>query len=163
VCVRFCCKRDEVSIAVKDEGREFDVNKIADPTVPENTRSVHSRGIYLMRALMDEVRIEDECERASAKPAAKAAPKNSREELVSSYEIHSRASIQRGFMSAIIQAGPLEKFSQEPLPTGDSCVLVIFGASGDLTNRKLIPGLYNLACQGCMNPEFEVLGVGRTR
>jgi glucose-6-phosphate 1-dehydrogenase len=65
-------------------------------------------------------------------------------------------------MSAIIQASPLEKFSQEPLPTGDSCVLVIFGASGDLTKRKLIPGLYNLACVGCMNPEFEVLGIGRT-
>jgi glucose-6-phosphate 1-dehydrogenase len=65
-------------------------------------------------------------------------------------------------MSAIIQAGPLEKFSHEPLPTADSCVLVIFGASGDLTNRKLIPGLYNLACEGCMNPEFEVLGIGRT-
>src|SRR6202522_4101233 len=65
-------------------------------------------------------------------------------------------------MSAIIQANPLEKFSQEPLPTGDSCVLVIFGASGDLTKRKLIPGLYNLSCEGCMNPEFEVLGIGRT-
>ena len=65
-------------------------------------------------------------------------------------------------MSAIIQASPLEKVSQEPLPTGDSCVLIIFGASGDLTKRKLIPGLYNLACEGCMNPEFEVLGIGRT-
>jgi glucose-6-phosphate 1-dehydrogenase len=65
-------------------------------------------------------------------------------------------------MSAIIQASSLEKLSQEPLPTGDSCLLVIFGASGDLTNRKLIPGLYNLACEGCMNPEFEVLGIGRT-
>src|ERR1700691_214453 len=65
-------------------------------------------------------------------------------------------------MSAIIQASPLEKLSQEPLPTGDSCVLVIFGASGDLTKRKLIPGLYNLSCEGCMNPEFEVLGIGRT-
>ena len=65
-------------------------------------------------------------------------------------------------MSAIIQASPIEKLSQEPLPTGDSCVLVIFGASGDLTKRKLIPGLYNLACEGCMNPEFEVLGIGRT-
>ena len=65
-------------------------------------------------------------------------------------------------MSAIIQASPFEKLSQEPLPTGDSCVLVIFGASGDLTNRKLIPGLYNLACEGCMNPQFEVLGIGRT-
>lgn len=65
-------------------------------------------------------------------------------------------------MSTIIQASPLEKLSQEPLPTGDSCVLVIFGASGDLTKRKLIPGLYNLACEGCMNRKFEVLGIGRT-
>src|SRR5260370_4428715 len=65
-------------------------------------------------------------------------------------------------MSAIIQANPVEKLSQAPLPTGDSCVLVIFGASGDLTKRKLIPGLYNLACEGCMNPQFEVLGIGRT-
>ncbi len=65
-------------------------------------------------------------------------------------------------MSAIIQASPLEKLSQEPLPTGDSCVLAIFGASGDLTKRKLMPGLYNLACEGCMNPQFEVLGIGRT-
>src|SRR5260370_6868640 len=65
-------------------------------------------------------------------------------------------------MSAIIHASPYEKLSQDPLPTGDSCVLVIFGASGDLTNRKLIPGLYNLAWGGCMNPQFEVLGIGRT-
>src|SRR2546425_3622754 len=65
-------------------------------------------------------------------------------------------------MSAIIQATPLEKLTQQPLATGDSCVLVIFGASGDLTKRKLMPGLYNLACEGCMNPQFEVLGIGRT-
>src|SRR5258707_526630 len=65
-------------------------------------------------------------------------------------------------MSTIIEASPLEKPSREPLATGDSCVLVIFGASGDLTKRKLIPGLYNLACEGCMNPQFEVLGIGRT-
>ena len=65
-------------------------------------------------------------------------------------------------MSAVIDVNPLNKFSLEPMPTGDSCLLVIFGASGDLTRRKLIPGLYNLACVGCMNPQFEVLGVGRT-
>jgi glucose-6-phosphate 1-dehydrogenase len=65
-------------------------------------------------------------------------------------------------MSAVIEVNPLEKFSLEPLPTGDSCLLVIFGASGDLTRRKLIPSLYNLACVGCMNPQFQVLGVGRT-
>src|SRR5258707_3510795 len=65
-------------------------------------------------------------------------------------------------MAAVNQANPIEKLSQEPLPTGDSCVLIIFGASGDLTKRKLIPGLYNFACVGCMNPQFEVLGIGRT-
>jgi serine/threonine-protein kinase RsbW len=58
VHVRCHCKPDEVSIAVKDEGRGFDVNKIADPTSSENAGSVHGRGIYLMRALMDEVRFE---------------------------------------------------------------------------------------------------------
>jgi len=63
---------------------------------------------------------------------------------------------------AVIDVNPLEKFSLEPPPTGDACLLVIFGASGDLTRRKLIPGLYNLACVGCMNPQFEVLGIGRT-
>jgi glucose-6-phosphate 1-dehydrogenase len=65
-------------------------------------------------------------------------------------------------MSAVIEVNPLEKFSLEPLPSGDSCTVVIFGASGDLTRRKLIPGLYNLACVGCMNPQFNVVGVGRT-
>ena len=65
-------------------------------------------------------------------------------------------------MSAVVEVNPFEQFSLEPLPAGDSCLLVIFGASGDLTRRKLIPGLYNLACVGCMNPQFEVLGVGRT-
>src|SRR5277367_5034633 len=73
-----------------------------------------------------------------------------------------REHLSRKPMSAIIQASPLEKFSPEPLPTGDSCILIIFGASGDLTKRKLIPGLYNLSCEGCMNPQFEVLGIGRT-
>jgi glucose-6-phosphate 1-dehydrogenase len=63
---------------------------------------------------------------------------------------------------AVIEVNPLEKFSIEALPAGDSCLLIIFGASGDLTRRKLIPGLYNLACAGCMNPRFEVLGVART-
>jgi glucose-6-phosphate 1-dehydrogenase len=65
-------------------------------------------------------------------------------------------------LATVIEANPLEKFSLEPLPAGDSCLLIIFGASGDLTRRKLIPGLYNLSCVGCMNPKFEVLGVGRT-
>ena len=59
VYVRFRCEPDEVSLAVKDEGRGFDSNKMANPTAPENIGSVHGRGIYLMRALMDEVRFEE--------------------------------------------------------------------------------------------------------
>jgi len=59
VHVRWRCELDEISIAVKDEGRGFDLNKIADPTAPENTGAVHGRGIYLTKALMDDVRFEE--------------------------------------------------------------------------------------------------------
>ena len=48
------------------------------------------------------------------------------------------------------------------LPKAGSCLLIIFGGTGDLTRRKLIPALYDLACIGCTNPTFDVLGVGRT-
>jgi len=65
-------------------------------------------------------------------------------------------------MTAIIEANPIKGISFAPPQKGDSCLLVIFGASGDLARRKLIPSLYNLACVGCMNPEFDVLGTGRT-
>src|ERR1700720_3403736 len=38
------------------------------------------------------------------------------------------------------------------------CVMVIFGASGDLTKRKLIPALCNLAKGGLLSPQFAVIG-----
>jgi len=59
VHVTCLCEPDEVSIAVKDEGKGFDVNSVPDPTAPENIGSVHGRGIQLMKALMDEVRFEE--------------------------------------------------------------------------------------------------------
>jgi glucose-6-phosphate 1-dehydrogenase len=65
-------------------------------------------------------------------------------------------------MSTIVQPSVLGKATVPPLPKADSCLLVIFGASGDLTKRKLVPALYDLACAGCMAPNFEVLGLGRT-
>src|SRR5580693_9091594 len=43
----------------------------------------------------------------------------------------------------------------------DPCVMVIFGFTGDLTRRKLIPALYNLASQQLLSREFAVIGVGR--
>jgi serine/threonine-protein kinase RsbW len=59
VHVTCCCEPDEVSIAVKDEGKGFDTNSLPDPTAPENIGSVHGRGIHMMKALMDEVRFEE--------------------------------------------------------------------------------------------------------
>ena len=43
----------------------------------------------------------------------------------------------------------------------DPCVMVIFGASGDLTKRKLIPALYNLAKDNLLSKEFALVGVAR--
>jgi glucose-6-phosphate 1-dehydrogenase len=44
----------------------------------------------------------------------------------------------------------------------ESHILVIFGASGDLTKRKLIPALYELHTQDLLPDKFAVLGVSRT-
>jgi glucose-6-phosphate 1-dehydrogenase len=44
----------------------------------------------------------------------------------------------------------------------DDQILVIFGASGDLTKRKLIPALFELESQKLLPKKFAILGVGRT-
>src|SRR5579884_2278647 len=43
------------------------------------------------------------------------------------------------------------------------CAIVIFGANGDLTKRKLLPALYQLACDRRLPAAFAVLGTSRTR
>ncbi|HVC35190.1 MAG TPA: glucose-6-phosphate dehydrogenase [Chloroflexota bacterium] len=45
--------------------------------------------------------------------------------------------------------------------TPEPCVMVIFGASGDLTRRKLIPALYNLSRERLIPPGFSVVGFAR--
>lgn len=40
--------------------------------------------------------------------------------------------------------------------------IVIFGASGDLTQRKLVPALYALLCEGLLSPHVRVVGVARS-
>jgi glucose-6-phosphate 1-dehydrogenase len=53
-----------------------------------------------------------------------------------------------------------------PSATGNAaegCVLVIFGASGDLTRRKLLPALYNLAEARHLPERFAVMGIARPR
>ncbi|HYL96801.1 MAG TPA: glucose-6-phosphate dehydrogenase, partial [Terriglobales bacterium] len=42
--------------------------------------------------------------------------------------------------------------------TPDPCVMVIFGASGDLTRRKLMPALYNLWRERLLPAGFSVVG-----
>ena len=49
----------------------------------------------------------------------------------------------------------------ESSKTADPCVMVIFGATGDLTKRKLFPALYNLAKDDFLPHTFAIVGVGR--
>jgi glucose-6-phosphate 1-dehydrogenase len=44
----------------------------------------------------------------------------------------------------------------------DPCILVIFGASGDLTSKKLLPALYALAVRDLLPENFGVVGAART-
>ncbi|BCJ91491.1 glucose-6-phosphate 1-dehydrogenase [Terrihabitans soli] len=46
-------------------------------------------------------------------------------------------------------------------PPAPPCAFVIFGASGDLTRRLLIPALYNLAASGLLSDGFRIIGVAR--
>src|SRR5580698_2925216 len=46
-------------------------------------------------------------------------------------------------------------------PKPQPCTVVIFGASGDLTYRKLIPALYNLAADGDLPSALTVVGFAR--
>ena len=62
--------------------------------------------------------------------------------------------------SAEQQMNPLrEGLSTRAVP--QPCSIVIFGATGDLTHRKLIPALYNLAADGELPPAVAVIGFAR--
>ena len=47
-------------------------------------------------------------------------------------------------------------------PPRDPCLIVIFGASGDLTARKIVPSLYRLFLHRYLPPSFAVLGCARS-
>ena len=60
---------------------------------------------------------------------------------------------------------------QAEIPVGDAyfceapsdpCAVVMFGASGDLARRKLLPALYDLAAHACLAPRFRLVGFART-
>jgi glucose-6-phosphate 1-dehydrogenase len=54
-----------------------------------------------------------------------------------------------------LRAGLRQQLTPEP------CILILFGATGDLTMRKLLPALYNLSLEGLLPHAFSVVGVAR--
>src|SRR5271154_1252893 len=64
-----------------------------------------------------------------------------------------------GVAAEVEQENPLIE-GLERLPVRPTA-LVIFGATGDLAHRKLLPALYNLAHEGALPERFEMIGVAR--
>lgn len=64
-------------------------------------------------------------------------------------------------MSAVVVEPNPVHLEQPELPNADPCVVVIFGATGDLTKRKLMPALCRLTDQGCLE-SVRILAVGRS-
>jgi glucose-6-phosphate 1-dehydrogenase len=65
-----------------------------------------------------------------------------------------------------LRIGGLPRLEAAPSPFGgernpDPCSLVIFGVTGDLTYRKLIPALYDLGCHGVLPFGTTLVGYGR--
>src|SRR6266852_3440391 len=78
-----------------------------------------------------------------------------------------KCSRECGKSSAATSSGRREADPLQPHETaarrGDPCAMVIFGASGDLTKRKLIPALYNLAQDHLLAEEFALIGCARSQ
>jgi len=51
---------DGMSIAIRDRGKGFDLNAVADPTLPENLFLPSGRGVLLMKAFVDRVEVHRE-------------------------------------------------------------------------------------------------------
>src|SRR3954453_2184966 len=67
--------------------------------------------------------------------------------------------------SAILGSMLNENPFQDPLRFDrqvPECVIVIFGANGDLTKRKLLPALYRLAFDRRLSAGFAIVGISRT-
>jgi glucose-6-phosphate 1-dehydrogenase len=61
-----------------------------------------------------------------------------------------------------VSARPMESPLARRTPErADPCTAIILGASGDLTRRKLVPALYQLAKENLLSPDFRVLGLSR--
>src|SRR5919206_232665 len=70
-------------------------------------------------------------------------------------------------MATIAADAPDREVGENPLVEGlerlpvAPTTMVIFGASGDLAKRKLLPALYNLAHEGALPERFNLIGAAR--
>ncbi len=62
-------------------------------------------------------------------------------------------------MSAVVVTEPVASRTDERVP--DDHVIVLFGATGDLARRKLLPGMFHLAQVGLMPRRFRIIGASR--
>ncbi len=61
-------------------------------------------------------------------------------------------------MGSVAETSMIDEQAGSP---GDPCVMVLYGGSGDLTKRKLIPALYNLAKDTLLPQQFAIVGSAR--
>ena len=57
--------------------------------------------------------------------------------------------------------GSVRMETNKTTPPTAPCIMVVFGATGDLCRRLLMPALYNLVCDGLLSERFAVLGTAR--
>src|SRR5262249_46753955 len=66
-----------------------------------------------------------------------------------------------GIMTSATSASPSPGRVRGSMPRPDDHVIVMFGATGDLARRKLLPGLFRLAAAGLMPDRYQVIGSAR--
>ena len=95
--------------------------------------------------------------RRASRPSRRRSTTSSRRSARRAWRLRRQA---RPRMAELAVENPLRvglRLSDVPGP----CALVIFGGSGDLAHRKLVPALYNLALRGLLPAGFGVVGIGR--
>src|SRR5689334_17130766 len=64
----------------------------------------------------------------------------------------------------MVTATPTQPLNQPEIAHSKSagpCVMVVLGATGDLTKRKLLPAIYNLLSSGLISREFAIVGLAK--
>ncbi len=64
-------------------------------------------------------------------------------------------------MAAPAEPQATAEASRHKLKPADCCAMVLFGATGDLAKRLVVPALYNLSCSGALPDNFALIGIAR--